>query len=138
MRVVLDTNVLAVAVSRRSRYYPIWQSLRQGEFDLLITTDILFEYDEIIGHHLSPQVAANIVGGLELLPNTIYVNKYFFWNLIDPDPDDNKFVDCAIAGAADFIVTNDNHFKILKKIPFPSIAVLNSDEFLEMVIQGGL
>lgn len=135
MRIVLDTNVLAVAVSRRSRYYPIWQSLRQGEFDLLITTDILFEYDEIIGYHLSPQVAANIVGGLELLPNTIYVNKYFFWNLIDSDPDDNKFVDCAIAGAADFIVTNDNHFKILKKIPFPSITVLNSDEFLEMVVQ---
>lgn len=135
MRVVLDTNVLAVAVSRRSRYYPIWQSLRQGEFDLLITTDILFEYDEVIGYHLSPQVAANIVGGLELLPNTIYVNKYFFWNLIDSDPDDNKFVDCAIAGAADFIVTNDNHFKILKKIPFPSITVLNSDEFLEMIVQ---
>ncbi|MBU6341467.1 MAG: PIN domain-containing protein [Bacteroidetes bacterium] len=45
------------------------------------------------------------------------------------DPDDNKFVDCAIAGQAKYIVTEDRHFNILKKIPFPKVLVLNTDAF---------
>jgi predicted nucleic acid-binding protein len=45
--------------------------------------------------------------------------------LIKTDPDDNKFVDCAISANAKFIVTNDKHFNILQKIEFPKVSVLN-------------
>ncbi|MDZ4679297.1 MAG: PIN domain-containing protein [Saprospiraceae bacterium] len=69
MTVVLDTNVLAVIISRRSRYYPIWESLRQGDFEMLVTSDILLEYDEILSDYLGLEVAQNVLGGLELLPN---------------------------------------------------------------------
>ena len=58
MKVVLDTNVLAVVISRRSRFYPIWQSLRRDDFEMLVTPDILLEYDEILGGYLSPEVPA--------------------------------------------------------------------------------
>lgn len=138
MKFVLDTNVLAVIVSRRSRYYPIWQSLRRGEFELLVSSDILLEYDEILGGYLSPEVTQNVLGGLELLPNVTFVVKYFYWNLITHDPDDDKFVDCAVAGSVDFIVTDDGHFNVLRSIPFPKVHVLSSDEFLEMVLEGRL
>jgi uncharacterized protein len=50
-------------------------------------------------------------------------------NLISADPDDNKFVDCAFAANAHYIVTNDKHFNILKLIPFPKIALLKIQEF---------
>lgn len=55
--------------------------------------------------------------------------KYYKWLLIEKDPDDNKFVDCAIAGDLKFIVSNDKHFKILKEIKFPTVEVITSDEF---------
>jgi predicted nucleic acid-binding protein len=67
------------------------------------------------------------------LPNLLYVNKYYFWRLITIDPDDNKFVDCAIAANADFIVTDDKHFNVLKNVAFPSVKVINAAEFLEIL-----
>jgi len=70
---------------------------------------------------------------LSELPNINHINHYFRWRLIESDADDNKYSDCAIAGQADFIITEDRHFDILKHIPFPSIATLNIDEFLEVL-----
>lgn len=131
MKVVLDTNVLTVAISRRSRYYPIWQRLRGGGFELLATHEILTEYEEIITRLLSEDVAQNVLNGLEQLPNVTFLAKYYCWNLIKNDPDDDKFVDCAVAGGADYLVTDDRHFDILKSIPFPAVQVLSADEFME-------
>lgn len=74
-----------------------------------------------------------VVKALENSPDVLYISKYFFWNLITSDPDDNKFVDCAVAANADFIVTNDRHFKVLKKIPFPAVRVISADDFLEIL-----
>jgi hypothetical protein len=70
------------------------------------------EYEEIIGGDLSPELANFVLETLETLPNVHYIQKYYYWNLISADPDDIKFVDCAVAGSADFIVTNDKHFKM--------------------------
>jgi uncharacterized protein len=134
MKAVLDTNVLAVIISRKSRFFPIWQSLRNGGFELLVTNQMLAEYEEIIGNHLSEEIARNVLDGLELLPNVVFLSKYFYWNLIVHDPDDDKFVDCAIAGGADYLVTDDKHFDVLKTTPFPKVAVLSPDEFLEIVL----
>ncbi len=52
------------------------------------------------------------------------------FHLIETDKDDNKFVDCAIAANAKYIVTEDHHFNVLKKIEFPKLNVVNIDEFL--------
>lgn len=61
------------------------------------------------------------------------VDVRYFWNLISADPEDNKFADCALAGNADYLVTNDSHFNVLKQLPFPRINVINIDEFLEII-----
>ena len=45
------------------------------------------------------------------------------------DPDDNKFVDCALNAGADYIVTDDRHFNILKTFDFPQIKVINIETF---------
>lgn len=80
-----------------------------------------------------PDVAENTMSALENSPDLVQVTNYFFWNLITTDPDDNKFVDCAITAGADFIVTNDQHFAILKMIDFPSIRVISAEDFVEML-----
>ena len=92
-KIVLDTNILSVIISRRSRYHPIYQSLRNATFTLLVTTDILLEYEEVIARNLSTEVAKTILKTLDTLPNIQHISKYYFWKLITADPDDDKFTD---------------------------------------------
>ena len=47
--------------------------------------------------------------------------------------DDNKFVDCAVAADAEFIVSNDKHFKVLEDIDWPKVTVLKIHEFMRQL-----
>ncbi|MBI4647713.1 MAG: hypothetical protein HY738_14275 [Bacteroidia bacterium] len=69
------------------------------------------------------------------LPNIKFITPYYNWNLIETDPDDDKYVDCAIAGLADYIVSEDNHFSSLKDISFPIIKVISIEKFMELILQ---
>jgi uncharacterized protein len=44
-------------------------------------------------------------------------NSHYKWRLIHTDPDDDKFVDCVIVSNATYIITNDGHFGISRKLP---------------------
>lgn len=61
------------------------------------------------------------------------LEAYYHWQLIEQDPDDNKFADCAIAANADYLVTNDKHFNVLKTIAFPKVVVITAQEWLEII-----
>ncbi|MBL7791271.1 MAG: PIN domain-containing protein [Saprospiraceae bacterium] len=98
-----------------------------------MTSDILNEYEEVFQRKANAQVAALALDVLEILPNLVLVNKYYFWHLISVDPDDNKFVDCAIAANADFIVTDDRHFQVLEDVEFPKVKIISSSAFLKML-----
>jgi len=135
MRIVLDTNALLISIPIKSDYRLIFDSLLSEKFSLLICTEILFEYEEIITQKANQTVAKNIVEMLLTLKNVEKKEIYYKWNLIKADGDDNKFVDCAIAGNADFIVTNDKHFKELKKVDFPKIHIITIQEFLHIIHQ---
>ena len=60
----------------------------------------------------------------------IVLDTQFRFGLIDSDPDDNKFVDCSIVANAEYIVTNDAHFDVLRDIPFPQVIVITAESFL--------
>ena len=91
------------------------------------------EYQEIIAKKTTPIVAENVIQFLINSPFVEFVTPYFHFNLITIDPDDNKFVDCAIASNAKFIVSNDRHYNVLKDIPYPKIEVITIQEFLNLV-----
>ncbi len=133
MRIVLDTNVLFAALSNLSEYHIIWRELQAGRYELCVTTDILSEYEEKLQEKFRPGVAESVVEFMTQSPDVIFVSNYFNWNFITEDPDDNKFVDCAISANADFIVTEDKHFRVLKEIQFPSVPVLSAKEFVDML-----
>ena len=63
-------------------------------------------------------------------PDVEKIEIYFRWAIITQDEDDNKFVDCALNGRAHYIVTDDKHFRVLKKIGFPPIQVIRTEDFL--------
>ncbi|MDB4925075.1 MAG: hypothetical protein JWR23_1131 [Mucilaginibacter sp.] len=135
MIVVLDTNVLLVSIPLKSTYRPIFDALIDGKFDLVLSNDILSEYTEVIERKANAAVSTNIAEMLLNLDNLNKVDVYFEWKLIDKDPDDNKYVDAAIVGTADFIVSNDQHFKILKSVDFPRVNVISIDEFLNLILK---
>jgi uncharacterized protein len=118
VKIVLDTNVLLVSISPRSKNHWLWEALLAGDFELCVTTDILDEYAEIIGREMGQTIADMALDLLSELPNVTFIQKYYWWNLIEADPDDNKFVDCAIAASARYIVSEDKHFKALQNYPF--------------------
>jgi uncharacterized protein len=127
-KVVLDTNVLLVSLSTKSKLHWIFKNLVDENYILCVTTEILAEYAEIIDQQMGSLASESALGLLENLPNVALITNYYKFNLLK-DPDDNKFVDCAISSNADFIVTHDADFLILKKIEFPKVALLNTVEF---------
>jgi uncharacterized protein len=137
LRVVIDTNVLLVLFLPKHRFYWIIQSLLDDKFDLLVTNEMLTEYIEILGRKYDPFYVEFTLISLLKLPNVYRIRPRYNWSLIIADPDDNKFVDCAIAGNSDFIVTHDKHFNILKDIPFPKVETLKIDEFKDILDNWG-
>jgi uncharacterized protein len=128
VRVVIDTNVLLVCISKRSRVHWIWESLINERYTLCVTTDILAEYAEIIEQHMGFEAAEAALSTIENLPNIERVTVWYRLNLLN-DADDNKFVDCAIATNAHFIVSHDRDFLPLKTLPFPKVDVIDTDTF---------
>ncbi|MBI1287109.1 MAG: putative toxin-antitoxin system toxin component, PIN family [Flavobacteriales bacterium] len=133
MKVVLDTNVLLVSFSTRSKYRPIFDSFLKEEIILCVSTDILLEYEEVIGRHMGRKLATDVMLLIENALNVEWITNYYKWDLIDADPDDNKFVDCAIACNAKCLVSNDRHFASLKELDFPKVEVVAADQFLELL-----
>ena len=66
-------------------------------------------------------------------PNTIFITPFYHFNVITADPDDNKFVDCAVAGQARFIVTEDHHYDVLKDLAFPKIDIIKLDDAMKIL-----
>ncbi len=130
-RIVLDTNSLLVSISRRGSAYPVWRGFQNGEYTLCVTNEILAEYEEVIARNTNIQVARNVVDYIVQSKNVEFIDPFFKLHLITADPDDNKFVDCAFAAGATFIVSDDTHYDVLKEIPFPQILVLRLKAFVE-------
>ena len=129
MRIVLDTNIVLVMISKRSPFRWVFDAFLDGKYTLCVTTDILAEYAEIVENHIGAVAAQDFLAIIEEAENVVFVTKYFHWHLIKADPDDDKFVDCAVACNANFIVSEDKHFRVLKQIDFPKINVLTLKEF---------
>ena len=130
--VVIDTNCLVQMISKHSPYRKIWDAFLGKRFVLCVTNEILEEYQEIIEHLTTPEIAENVVLLLINQANVKFVDPRFRTRLITADPDDDKFVDCAFAAGADIIVSEDSHFKVLNNTSFPYIHVVTMDEFINM------
>lgn len=89
------------------------------------------EYEEIISLKTNKLIAENVINAIVDSRFVEFIDPQFRLNLIDVDKDDNKFVDCAFAANATFIVSNDKHFDILPTISFPKINVLKMKEFIQ-------
>jgi uncharacterized protein len=131
-RVVLDTNVLLVSVSDRSPLHWVFARFLNAEYYLCVTTEILNEYAEILSRHMGSARSQQVLDTMLKAPNILLISPAYRFNLLT-DPDDNKFVDCAIAANAVCIVSHDRDFLPLRDIEFPKVAVVDTEVFRELL-----
>ena len=133
-KLVLDTNCLIQSIPQRSRYHVLWQSFVDGKNKLCVSNEILEEYIEILQRLTDNETAEYVVKTILNSPFVELITPFYHFNLITVDPDDNKFVDCAISANAHYIVTNDHHYDVLKDIDFPKVNVVNIQQFFKTFI----
>ncbi len=112
MKIVIDTNILLISLPSHSPYHGIIKAFNRRLYHLVFSTPIYLEYEEILSEKANPLIANNVLSAFLEASNVIVTNTYYYWNLIISDPDDNKFTDAYISANADYLVTNDSHFKI--------------------------
>ena len=131
MRLVIDTNVMVESITSRSPYYKIFQSFVQGKNEIVISNAILLEYFDVFGRIYSDQTINYLNNIFDHSTHIIQIDPHYKFHLIKSDEDDNKFVDCAICGNCDYLITSDHHFDVLENIEFPEVRVISPEEFVE-------
>lgn len=127
--VVIDTNCLLRMIPIRSPFRQVWEAFLSGEYCMCVSNEIIDEYMEILSQKVNMQFAENIVRAILESPYCLRFEPHFHFRLIQQDLDDNKFVDCAIIANADYIVSDDSHFRVLASIPYPHVQVVSLDQF---------
>jgi putative PIN family toxin of toxin-antitoxin system len=137
MRVVLDANVLISAtISRRGSPGKILDLWEKEKFDLVLSPSILEELERVIHYpkiqqkyHLPEERVEQFLG---LISNqSITVTPHPKINVIEKDPSDNRYLECAKAGNASYIVTGDRHLLELKE--FKGIVILPLAGFIALL-----
>lgn len=129
-RIVIDTNCLLAILPSVSPYHKVWEEFLEERLEFCVSTEILMEYEEVISQKTSSFFADIIIKALLNRRNLVRVSPTWRFQLITQDPDDNKFVDCAISGQAEILVSNDKHFNILNEIDFPAVTILRLQDFI--------
>jgi len=140
MTVCLDTGVFLQIFGRKQPFHAILRALLDGRLTLALSTEILLEYEEVIVKLSGAQRWQDVVTLLQLLGelhgNIRQIEPRYRFRLVTDDADDNKFCDCAIAAAADFIVTEDHHFAALKSAGYKP-QPLAPGEFIRLHLAAG-
>jgi uncharacterized protein len=133
LRIVLDTNIILSAFSRKSPYRIIIDKLLEGSYDAFISTEMLLEYEEKLNEFFDEKTTQLFLDALELLPNIHKINVFYKFLLIAADADDDKFADCAIAAGVHFLVSDDKHYKVLLKLGFPKVNLIRIHDFVKIL-----
>jgi len=131
LRVVLDTSTVVSGVIGGISAEVI-DLLREGAFQAIVSEEILQEYAEVLRRPrfgFPSWVVTDILNFLAT--QSIRVTPRTSVRMIVEDPDDNKFLEAALAGQADYILSGDNH--LLRLETFEGIPIIGSRQFLQLI-----
>jgi putative PIN family toxin of toxin-antitoxin system len=128
-KIVLDTNIIVSALLTSGPTLGILKLWREGKFDLILSDEIFEEYYAVFSREkfcLPSSLIKTIID--EFRSKALWFNKTSQINLIKEDPSDNKFIETALDGKADYIISGDFHLLKIKK--YQTIVILLPQEFL--------
>ena len=129
IRVVLDTNVYISALLFGGLPGSLLDIAFLQSFVLVISPALLDELDEklLLKFEISVEDTAIIRGKLESIAEIIRPDLVL--NVVEDDPDDDRVLECAVKGDADYIVTGDRH--LLKLGAYEGISIVTVRQFLD-------
>lgn len=131
IRIVLDTNVFVSAILGRS-LQSLFEYWLTNKFTLIVSDEIVQEYYGVLKRpkfKLSSEIIDPIFAQIFLYAE--FVTPEQFYDAIESDPSDNKFLDAAIAGQAEFIVSGDKHLLDLEL--FEGVSIISARQFLTVL-----
>ncbi len=130
MKVILDTNVFVSGIffsGPPSKILTAWEN--QG-FNLLLSQQILTEYKRVAEELSSKYQQIDISPIIDLITiHSQFVDTRGNKITVCEDPDDDKFIECAIAGDCKIIISGDKH--LLRLNGYHDIAILPPRTFME-------
>jgi putative PIN family toxin of toxin-antitoxin system len=137
VRVVLDTNVMvSAALNAAAPPGQIFRALRLGRFDLVTSSQLISELSTVVRRpSLMRRLAWEeadadlFVTGLRRLALEVTATETL--DVVARDPDDNRVLEAAIAGEADYIVTGDRD--LLDMVVFRGVRIVTPAQFMIML-----
>ena len=131
MRIVIDTNVVASAILFGGKPAELMQLVLMQSVSAVATQEIMAEYRLIIdsllkkyASRVGPRSAEPVLSVIEIIPSQTRVD-------VCRDPDDNKFISCAIDGQCYYIVSGDKDLLTLKE--YRDVKIVTVAEFFGLM-----
>lgn len=134
MRIVVDTNVLFSGfISRESYTANVIDSWIAKNFEPTVSSEIIQEYCEVMVRDKfsalgTTEERLNLIHMMLSFEHVVLVDPKEKICLIEDDPKDNIFIECALAGECKFIVSGDHHLLKLKE--YKDIKIVIAKEFI--------
>ena len=123
MRLVIDTNILVAAQTKNNIEEKLVNLCLAECIQPLITLEIYIEYEAILkAYQNNSSEIKKFYNSAELIKSVPEVN-------IVEDPDDNVFLECALGGSADYIISNDKH--LLDCNGYEGVRICKASQFFE-------
>ncbi len=130
-RAVLDTNIWVASIHWRGKPYQIRKYVEQGAFTSVLSLAILTEIMWILRTHFRLSDDEAYEWYCRIGENSEIVFPVRPLNVVPDDPDDNKFIECAVEGHAAYLVSRDND--LLRIGQYDGIQIVDDSEFLEFL-----
>jgi len=133
IRLVIDTNVYISALMFGGLPGALLDLVFLQSFVTVISPDLLDELDEKLRlkFDVSPEDAATVLDRIAGIAQVVHPEETL--HVIREDPDDDRVLECAVSGKANYIVTGDRH--LLKFGEYRGIRIMRVREFLDSIEQ---
>lgn len=128
-KVVLDTNVTISALFWKGPPRVIYDLIRDGKLFMLLSAEMEKEFIRVLGYPkfgLTAQEIPPFIRDLRMHSSFIETSSRII--AIPADPTDNIFLDCAVDGKADYIISGDKH--LLDLYSYNGVQILKARDFL--------
>lgn len=127
MNIVIDTNVVISGTFFGGAPRRVLEAVVEKTVSAFATSEIVDEYSEIVDEmirrkqgHLSPAVLAPFIQNLRMIESVSDIQ-------VSRDPDDDKFIECAVDAKALFVVSGDKDLLVLER--YEDVEIISAAEF---------
>jgi putative PIN family toxin of toxin-antitoxin system len=135
MRITVDTNILVSATFWTGASDKIIEKVEKKEIELVLSKEIMEEYVRVLNYKdIQDKIKDKNLEMNRTVEKITVISKFVAptqkFKVVKDDETDDKFIDCAVEGKVDYLVSNDKH--LLKIKEFQGIKIITPEEFLKI------